>query len=177
MAILDTRLLDLIETLVVARLDWLAFELIEGIQAGRPAEEPEEALAAARQSIRSNMQPKARGEPHATLKEPQSIPADEQIEWAAVYVEERLDEALAQLQASIDALDFIVAGTTEHPETCEALAQDIGAAGESTVSVLLNVDGEHKSGREDVADARDSFPVLRAALAEWTSQARGQIRT
>ncbi len=177
MAILDTRLLDLIETLVVAGLDWLAFELIEEVQAGRRAEEPEEELAAARASIRSNMQPEARGDPRDTLKGPQPIPVDEQIEWAVAYVEERLDDALVQLQASIDALDFIVAGTTEHPDAREAFAQDAGAALASTVSVLLDVEGDRKSSREDVAAARDSFPVLRAALAEWTAQARGQIRT
>ena len=69
MAILDPRLLKLIETLMASRLDWLVIELIAGIQAGRPVEEPEKALAAARQDIRTNVQPKARGEPRVALSE------------------------------------------------------------------------------------------------------------
>lgn len=113
MAILNSRVLELIETLVAARLDWLAFELIEGIRLGRTAEEFEEALAAARQSIRNDAQPKARGEPQVLLAKPEPIPAGEQVEWAAAYVEERLETALEQLQASIDALDLIVESTNE----------------------------------------------------------------
>lgn len=123
MAVLDSRVLELIETLVAARLDWLAFELVEGIRLGRSPEESEEALAAARQSIRSNAQPKARGEPQVLLAEPQPIPAGEQVKWAAAYVEERLEAALEQLQASIDTLDFIVETTTES-EDPQDLAKD-----------------------------------------------------
>jgi hypothetical protein len=92
LAILDPRLLELIETLVAARLDWLAFELIEGVQAGHPPEESEDALVVARESIRGNAQPKPRGEPQAVTVEARPIPPKEQIEWAAAYVEERLGE-------------------------------------------------------------------------------------
>ncbi len=174
MAILDARVLELIETLVAARLDWLAFELIEGIRLGRPAEESEEALAAARQSIRSDAQPKARGEPHVFLAEPEPIPAGEQVEWAAAYVEERLETALEQLHTSIDALDFIVESTNE-PEDSQDLAQAASAKTEQgTALVLLDVEGDRKSRREDIAGARDAFPALRAALAEWATRARGQ---
>lgn len=174
MAILDSRVLELIETLVTARLDWLAFELIEGIRLGRTAEESEEALAAARQSIRSDTQPKARGEPKVLLAEPEPIPAGEQVEWAAAYVEERLKTALEQLQASIDALDFIVESTNE-PEDPQDLAQAASFKTEqATALVLLDVEGDRKSSREDVAGARDEFPALRTALAEWTTRTRGQ---
>jgi len=170
MAILDSRVLELIETLVAARLDWLAFELIEGIRLGRTAEESEEALAAARQSIRSDAQPKARGEPLVLLAKPEPIPAGEQVEWAAAYVEERLETAIEQLQASIDALDFIVESTNEPEGPQEASAK----TEQGTALVLLDVEGDRKSSREDVAGARDHFPALRAALAEWTARAGGQ---
>ena len=177
MAILDSRVLELIETLVAARLDWLAFELIEGIRLGRSPEEPEEALAAARQSIRSNAQPKARGEPQVLLAEPQPIPAGEQVEWAAAYVEERLEAALEQLQASLDALDFIVETTTE-PNDPQDLAAEASAKTErGTTLVLLDIEGDRKSSREDIADARDDIPALRAALAGWATRARGQATT
>ena len=174
MAILDLRLIELIETLVAARLDWLAFELIDGIQAGRPPEETEEALAAARESIRGNAQPKARGEPQAVAAEPRPIPHDEQIEWAAAYVEKRLAEALEQLQVSIDTLDFVVEGTIERPGRVGALAQPTKASESRAVAVLQDLEGDLKISRDDIIVARESFPALRAALAEWTAQSRGQ---
>lgn len=177
MAVLDPRLLQLIETLVAARLDWLGFELIEGVRAGRPPEETEEALAEARQSIRGNAQPKARGEPQATVVEAKPIPPDEQIEWAAAYVEERLGAALEQLQASIDTLDFIVEGTTEQADKAGVAAQSTDVAEPTAVAVLLDLEGDRKSGRDDVAGARASFPTLRTALTEWTARSRGQATT
>lgn len=176
-AILDSRVLELVETLVAARLDWLAFELIEGIRLGRSPEEPEEALAAARQSIRSNAQPKARGEPQVLLAEPQPIPAGEEVEWAAACVEERLEAALEQLQASIDTLDFIVESTSE-PEDPQDLATGASVkTGQGMTLVLLDVEGDRKSSREDIAGARDEIPALHAAFAEWTMRARGQATT
>ena len=177
MAIVDSRVLELIETLVAARLDWLAFELIEGIRLGRSPEEPEEALEAARESIRGNAQPKARGEPQVLLAEPQPIPAGEQVEWAAAYVEERLEAALEQLQASTDTLDFIVETTTE-PKDPQELAAGASAKTEQGMTlVLLDVEGDRKSSREDIAGARDDIPILRAALAEWTRRARDGATT
>lgn len=177
MAILDPRLLELIETLVAARLDWLAFELIEGVRVGRPPEESEEALAAARESIRGNSQPKARGEPQAIAGEAKPIPPDEQIEWAAAYVEVRLGEALEQLQASIDTLDFVVEGTTERPDKAGAVTQPTDAPKLRAVAVVLDLEGDRKSSRDDIADARESFPALRTALTEWIAQSRGQATT
>jgi hypothetical protein len=174
---LSPRLLGLIETLVAARLDWLAFELIEGIQIGRPTEESEEALAAARASIRSNAKPRARGEPQPIPMEPVPIPPDEQIEWAAAYVEERLREALEQLQAAIDTLDFVVDGTTDRPDRTAAVAQQTFAPEPEAVAVLLDIEGVRKCGREDVAGARDGLLNLTTALAEWTIQSRGQATT
>lgn len=177
MAILDSRVLDLIETLMVARLDWLAFELIEGVRLGRSPEESEEALAAARQSIRSNAQPKARSEPQALPAKPQPIPTGEQVEWAATYVEERLEAALEQLQASIDTLDFIVETTIEPNDTKDLAAEASAKTERGTTLVLLDIEGDRKSSREDVAGARDEIPALRTGLAEWTTLASGQATT
>lgn len=177
MAILDPRVLELIQTLAAARLDWLAFELVEGIRMGRSPEEPEEALAAARKSIRSNAQPKAPGEPQTLSAQPQPIPAGEQVEWAATYVEERLEAALEQLQASIDTLDFIVETTTE-PNDNSVLADEASAKTERGATlVLLDIEGDRKSSREDVAGARDEIPALRTTLAEWKTLASGQATT
>lgn len=176
MAILDPRLLELIETLVAARLDWLAFELSEGIRLGRPPEEPEEALSAARKSIRSNAKPKARGEPQVMLAEPQPTPPDEQVEWAAAYVEQRIEAALDQLLESIDALDFIVESTTEQQDP-QDLPAKAGKIEQAETLVLLHFEGDRRSSRDDAAGARGDVPVLRAALAEWVMRARGQATT
>lgn len=174
MAILDLRVLELIETLVASRLDWLAFELIEGIRLGRTAEESEEALAAARYSIRGDAQPKARGEPQVLPAKAEPIPAGEQVEWAAAYVEERLETALEQLQASLDALDFIVESANE-PEGPQDSAQAASTKSkQGTALVMLDVEGDRKSTLEDVAGARDDFPALRVALAEWIARTDGQ---
>jgi hypothetical protein len=43
--------------------------------------------------------------------------------------------------------------------------------------VLTDVEGGRESGRDDVARARASFPTLRASLAEWTAQSRGEVTT
>jgi hypothetical protein len=169
--------LELIETLVAARLDWLAFELIEGIRLGRTAEESEEALAAARQSIRSDAQPKARGEPQVLLAEPKPIPAGEQVEWAAAFVEERLGAALEQLEASIDTLDFIVETTTEPDDRQDLAAPVSGKSDQGMTLVLLDVEGDRRSSREEIAGARDTIPILRAALAEWTGHDRDGATT
>ena len=45
---------------------------------------------------------------------------------------------------------------------------------QGTALVLLDAEGDRKSSREDVAGARDDFPALRAALAEWTARAGGE---
>ncbi|MGI4794257.1 MAG: hypothetical protein ACRYG8_09290 [Janthinobacterium lividum] len=177
MAVLDVRVLELVETLVRSRLDWLAFELISAIEAGRPVDEPEEALEAARRSIRSGDQPKARSEPQATLALPEPIPADEQVDFAAEYVEERLDAALVQLQASIETLDAIVEGTTGNPKLREAAALDARTARVTTVAVVLEIEGDRRSGLEGVANARRTFPVLRAALADWAARSRDGLAT
>ncbi len=177
MASLDPRLLELIETLVAARLDWLALELMAGVQAGRPPEESEEALASARVSIRGDEQPKARGEPPAFVEETNPIPPSDQVEWAAAYVEERLGETLKQLQASIDALDFLVDGTVERPDGAIAVAQATDVSESRAVVVLMDIEGGRESSRDGVVGARASFPILRTALAEWAAQSRGQAKT
>jgi hypothetical protein len=158
-------------------LDWLAFELIEGIRLGRSPDESEDALAAARQSVRSNAQPKARGEPYVVLEEPKPIPADAQVEWVAAYVEERLDAALEQLQASLETLDFIIEETIERQDPQDLSAQASRKTEQDVTLVLLDIEGDRKSSRDDVAGARDNLSTLRVALAEWMTRAGGQATT
>ncbi|TPK87017.1 hypothetical protein FJ936_06620 [Mesorhizobium sp. B2-4-13] len=173
MAQLDPRLLGLIETLVQKRLDWLAFELVEAIQAGRAKEEPETALAAARVSIRSDAQPKAQGEPQTVIAIVQPIEGDAQIEWAATYVAERLDAALAQLGWSMDGLDAII--DSDRPLGGHDAKADTDLDARQSGILLVDDVGTRKSGRDDVVVARASVPSLRTGLAVWSAQARGQV--
>jgi hypothetical protein len=130
-----------------------------------------------RESIRGNSQPKPRGEPQAIAVETKPIPLDEQVEWAAGYVEERLGEVLEQLQVSIDTLDLVVEGGAERPDKTVSAAQPTDAAEPKAIVVRLDLEGGRESGRDDVASARASFPSLRTALAEWTAQSSGQATT
>jgi hypothetical protein len=165
MAMLDPRLLDLLETLTASRLDWLAFELLEAIQAGRAAEETEAALAATRRAISSNAQPKPRGEPAAQKSDVEAIVGDDQIAWAARHVADRLDAALEQLIASIDALDLIVGEDIEdEPETKQALG---------CVLVLEDAELPRKATRDDAVGARAAVPALRAGLEAWINEILG----
>lgn len=177
MAVLDIRLLELIETLAAARLDWLAFELIEEIQAGRVPEEPEKELAAARWSIRTNAQPKARSEPQIVAAEPKPIPINDQVEWAAAYVDKRLDQALEQQLSTINSLSFIFANTTEQPEGESSVAQVPGTIEGDVSMVVMDTDDAQKVSPENVIAARDGVTALREALAEWSIRARGQAPT
>lgn len=51
MVTLDRRLIPFLEMLTEEGLDWLAFELIDGVRRGREPEEAPEALADARELV------------------------------------------------------------------------------------------------------------------------------
>jgi hypothetical protein len=65
MAILDARLFSMIETLVAAGLDWLAFELIEGVRRGQEIEETNDILAISRERARRQAVSESKSEPQA----------------------------------------------------------------------------------------------------------------
>src|SRR5687767_1533316 len=103
MASIDPRLLELVETLMKSRLDWLVFEMLDGIQRGRAVEETEEDLAAARAEIRRKARPTERALTESGVTKVEPIEGDEQV-----YVGERLASSLAQLEAAVDTLESIV---------------------------------------------------------------------
>jgi hypothetical protein len=107
--LIDTRILPLIETLVQVGADWLAFEVLEGIQAGEVSEEPHEKLRLAQESVRSKKRPiKQR-----PLEEPSGPPAallrldEAQLVWAAAYVSQRLRDSVVMLEQSFERLEAI----------------------------------------------------------------------
>jgi tetrahydromethanopterin S-methyltransferase subunit B len=144
--------------------------MLEVLQAGLPPEETAEALSRARESIRSNTKPQPYREETAVIAETKQIPPNEQIEWAAAYVEDRLDELLKQLEASIETLDFIVEETNELPDRAGVQREAGARFAPGSVVVLLDKEELRKSGRDEVVSARENFSSLRTALKEWTGQ-------
>ncbi len=165
-AVLDPKGENATKTARTSGLDWLAFELIDGIKAGRVEEESEEALEDARLAVRSDEQPTASAQPAFFVAPPQPIIGDAQIEWATDYVASRLNDTLGQLDQAIDALDAIAAGDSESPNLGQVMP-DMG------VTIVLT-DGEapRKARREDAVAAREAIPKLRAALETWSAEVR-----
>lgn len=165
MAILDPRLFDLFETLRASQLDWLIFELMDGIQAGiRPTESLDD-LAQARRDVRSDRSYEFSYPP---VSEASPISGDEQIEWAVQYVTDRLDATLAELTRSANNLDAILSGDG-------AKSANIVKRGPGEVIVeLSDSDGGRKLGRDDILAASAGLPRLRKELEAWSAQVRGQ---
>lgn len=170
MAKLDPRLLDLLDTLVAARLDWLVFELMDGIRSGRRMAEPPAVLAEVRRSVRSDGRPAER-EASASLDQG-SVPiqGDEQIEWAASYVADRLDTIIAELKEAMDNLDSIRGSSGRLPDAL----QD-GAAGAPLV-IVLDDEEPRKAERDGLNIARNALPQLRTRVMAWSAEVRGQIQ-
>lgn len=169
MATLDRRTLDLVETLIAARLDWLAFELVDAVERGRASTEDPDTLAAVRQKVRKDDQPRATGEPKLLSREPQPIEGDDQIDWAARYVAERLNSTLYYLMQSIENLDAIAGDNTEAPSVMPE------KAGELFV-VLIDGEDYRQVGRASVDAAIGALSQLRSSLEAWSTQARGKAR-
>ncbi|MFW2227767.1 MULTISPECIES: hypothetical protein [Rhizobium] len=166
MATLDPRLFELFETLRASQLDWMIFELMEGIQAGRHPKESPDNLARARHEVQSDSSPEFVVSP---MSEAAPISGDEQIEWAVQYVADRLDATLAELGKAADNLDTIVNGNA-------AKTTIIPKQGQQEVTIeLADGDGARKLGRNDIVAASVELPGLRKELEAWSAQVRGQV--
>jgi hypothetical protein len=169
MAILDPRLLPLLETLATAGADWLAFEVVEGIRRGREPEEPEDMLWAARQNVRSD-QPVPRLSPELPAAS-KPILGDEQIAWAADYVAIRVEGVLSDLVEGTAMIEAI-ADRSSQTGDLDGLATIM--AGQQTPLTFALVGHEDAAiDRHSIAAARDGLEELRKALGNWASDARG----
>lgn len=166
MAVLDPRLLPFIEMLAELGMDWLVFELVDGIRRGDEPAEDEHALARARQQ--NEQFPADDLERHARVwrtntdesadSVPTSILGERQLQWAADYVFERLRDTLDEMSQSLHALDEIF----EDPE----MGQPVAFAAEP--SLVLIDDGEERVVRRAQIKAAQAFlPELRKALDVW----------
>ena len=165
MAILDTRLLPLIETLVASGADWLAFEVIEGVRIGRSVEETSERLKMARHAVRTADRQTRHLEETPQVSNPVPIIRDAQIEWAADYVGTRLADVGLMLQSALAGLNAVVYGAFEG-RTAEP-GDDAG------VTLQLEIpEGTLKMKKADLESAISSISSLREALVHWSGSAR-----
>ena len=165
MAILDRRLIPFIEMLAELGMDWLAFELMEGVRLGREPVAGEDELALARQWARNRKAVTFKGDPEdGVLAEP--LLGDSQLEWAVRYVSERLEAVLAEKSASIGALDEIIASDRDRPaKTGEA----------STMLVLLDAEEGRPVGVTEIEEAQAHLARLRQSLEDWLANARPDL--
>ena len=177
MAILEPRLLPLIETLAEAGADWLAFEVVDGIRAGRVSEEHLETLAMIQEAVRSakleTFRPEKRGSTvPGSVPQAVAIIGDGQIRWAAEYVHKRLADALLMLQTSLDQLQSIVSTPAAH----DRISPEIGASNE--ITLIIQADEQKLSVRKaETANAIATLEQLRKALSSWEASTRERSET
>ena len=109
MATIDSRLLPLIEASAAVDADWLAFEILEGVQRGRVAEETHDDLLLTQQKVREarrkNSTERQRPPSPATA---QPILGDDRIDWVISYVNERIREIGSMGGAALEELNAIL---------------------------------------------------------------------
>ncbi len=158
MAILDARILPLLETLSASGVDWLAFELVEGINLGRQDEESEEALFLARERAMNPRESSGTSEEFPREGEANPILGDEQLKWASDYVERRLADAIDDLDVSFGLLETISKGGGD------TRAEESGMP---VHVVLLQDEQKFEVAKPDIAKAREGLHALKIALKKW----------
>ena len=168
MAILDQRLIPLINILFELDLGWLASELSTSIFHGQELLESEDTLAREREWIRSDHSKEFVDNPDDIVSgEP--LLGDDQLEWAARYLYERFNAKIKEISASLDALDEIVVSgiKLETESTAKVSAAEAGA-----VSVLLSGEEGQRIDRAQLQDAQAQFEILNQSLKDWLASIR-----
>ena len=167
MAKLDPRLLPVVEILTELGMDWLVQELIEAIRRGDEPPEDEHALALARKQVGQAPPDEITLHTSADSETPPFL-SDDQLQWAAKYVFDRLSATLAEMFYSLDALNQIVEDAEgKQPTTSRT----------EPVLVLFDGDEERTVRRAQVAIAQDRLPELRTALDAWRRSALSEPRS
>jgi hypothetical protein len=176
MATIDRRLLPLIEALAAVDADWLAFEILEGVQRGRVAEETRDDLLLTQQKVRAASRKKSteRPRPHWVSPAPaQPITGDDQIDWVVSYVTERIQDVVSMGDATLEELNAILF-TSAPPQVRLTLPPPTDG-----VTLVLQTDDEQQRivRRDDVAQARAGLPRLRSELLTWAESIRTEDKT
>ncbi len=164
MALLDARLLSLVETLANAGLDWLAFELVDGIRLGSLQEETEATLEQAR--LRARDPNRYRGDLPSQDFQATSEPilSDEQLVWAVQYVNDRLDDIVGALESSFENLEAV--GVQEGH-----IGRQLQADKDVAITlVLAEAEGDYKLRASDLNEAKQGIEILRGGLEDWLSE-------
>ena len=167
MALLDTRLLPLIEALVVADADWLAFEVLEGVRQGKVTEEPAEDLEDTRHAVRS-AERQTRHSQERDFLTPGSVPivGDEQVAWAVDYVGRRMSDVVLMIDSALHGLDLVVSGTPHD-------GPSLHTGADQSVTLVLQTEGSAIGvRRNDLANARVMISRLQEALLVWAASTR-----
>ena len=140
-------------------MDWLAFELVEGVRRGD--EPPEDGFTL--RGIRE----RANG-PSDVLENTERFPSpvgpatpflgDDRLEWAVRYVGERPRAALDEMACSLDTLDEIVSGVDARPSVAPI---------PTTRLILRSDDRVDSVDRAKVEGTRGRLSTLQGALDSW----------
>jgi hypothetical protein len=176
MATIDRRLLPLIEALAAVDADWLAFEILEGVQRGRVAEETYDDLLLTQQKVRAASRKKIaeRQRPHWVSPVPaKPITGDDQINWVVSYVNERIQDVVSMGDATLEELNAILFTSTP-PQARLTLPPPTDG-----ITLVLQTDDEQQRivRREDVVKARAELPRLRSELLTWAESIRTGDKT
>ena len=165
MARLDRRIFPFLEMLAELDLDWLAFEIVDGIERGVEPLEPDEALAEARMRARAGEPPSVeRGSGRRDTKsEAKPMLGEEQLIWVAGHVERRLDETFAEAIVSLQNLDAIINNRREAKSTRA-----------TTTLVILDGDDTSSLDLRRAEEARHHLETLKGSLADWLTSTRGE---
>jgi len=169
MATIDPRLIELVDTLVAAGADWLAFEILDGIRSGQPEEESDNRDRGMHRSLRSWKEDKS-SEPETRKREAVAKPieGDDQIEFAASYVLDRITSAIEMTSMSLDNLNRISANSSENPSEVDPRPQ---------AAITLGLEDSNFRFTQDHAEQlRGLLPELRSSLSEWSLRVRQKER-
>lgn len=167
---LEPRLYPLLETLTGAGLDWLAQEVIAGALAGDVPEESPEALQAARSVVfRLRQDSGAQMPARASREHAMAFSGEQQIDWAARHVSQRLEEVLDMFKHSIDSLDELV--------DADRAGKSLEQPQAGITLVLTDGDAPSKADRKQIAAAMEGLGHLRDTLGSWAADARRGERT
>lgn len=164
MATIDPRIIPLIETLVNSGVDWLAFEILDGIRLGRPQLSTDEEVQAARNAVWSFRKGHAPPNLETIEAAVPTLSGDDQIRFAEEYTIERISQSIAMANASLLQLNRIAGQTSD-----TLGASNTRANGEI---VLRWIDGEESLTRVQAEETLHKLPALRVALAEWSKSVR-----
>lgn len=166
MATIHPPLIELVDTLVAAGADWLAFEILDAIRSGKPGEESDSDNREVHRSLRAWKEEKSAApgtrKRDAVVK---PIEGDDQIEFAVSYVGDRIADAIEMTRISLENLNRISA---RNPD-------EIQPGFETAITLGLE-NSEFRFARGQAEQLLRLLPELRIALSEWSIRVRRKER-